>query len=157
MDSQGLADKLPRMKTLAILLAFVCCIAAHAATTAEQLSTVCQNANRSVNSKGKFDGKRTDDIYAAGQCEGFIEGWLQGIDQGVYTVDSKSYVVTIKWKELPPSMFTIGAALTKYLKENPLESGKPADKVLLTVLVKSDLLSAAPYIAPRASLASDLQ
>lgn len=143
------------MKILVLLLA-VLTPAPTLAITASELSATCQKSSNAVNMKGKFDNKRTDDIYASGQCDGFIEGWLQGVDQAVFFSGEKSVVITIKWDQLPKSMFTIANALDQYLKANPLESGKPADIVLIQVLRQSRLLSTTPYVSPTSTDATSV-
>jgi len=138
------------MKILAALLLMTLSSMAYAAvTTAAELSTSCQSASRAVKGKeSKYDSKHPADIYAAGQCEGYLQGWLEEIDGKAFTQNGKPVIATVKWSQVPNSMFTIAAALAKHLKDVPLDAGKPAAEVLRDLIYQNDLLTMAPYSDP---------
>jgi hypothetical protein len=71
------------MKTLALFLLALLYTFVARATTAADLVANCEKSNTATKSKGAYDQKHPDDIYQAGQCSGFIQGWLEGIDGAI--------------------------------------------------------------------------
>jgi hypothetical protein len=137
---------------VSILLLMLCSFAPLAkATTAGDLVASCEKSLTATNAKGQYAQKRPDDIYKAGQCSGFIEGWLEGLDGSILTGPSGSGVrlvaVTIKWNEIPGA-WKIAAALQKDLQDTPLDSGKSADEILRKILLANGLIEQKPYVVP---------
>lgn len=129
------------MKFWALGLLCLLPVGAQAATvTASTLSDTCQHANRAINVKGKWDGKKPEDVYATGQCEGFLEGWIAGIDGAILNDKGTFYVVTVKHDQIA-NVWAIADALSKHLADKPLEGGKPADTVLQDILATNGLLN----------------
>jgi len=118
-----------------------------APVSAGDLSSTCQKASRAINSKGKWEGKRPEDIYGVGQCEGFLEGWVDGIDGTILRGKNGLLLVSVKRDQIK-SMWDIATTLADYLKTHPLESSKPVDSVLQEILQESGLLTARPYQNP---------
>lgn len=73
-------------------------------TTAKTLSDTCQRVLNAVGtkgpSKGKWDGRRPEDIYASGECEGFIEGWMDGINGAILTNNKRPVSLQIKRSQI---------------------------------------------------------
>jgi len=129
---------------LALSVASRCC----ASVTAGDLLKTCQGVASALNSKGHYDLKHPDDIYFSGQCDGFIAGMLHGIDGQLYHNEDSYFLVTVKWAEVPESMFDIAVALKKHLDATPLDSGKDATDVLTNLLLTNGLLATKPYTFP---------
>lgn len=139
-----------RISFLTVLLLVMGCFAvrpAHA-VSASDLSDTCQKAGTAISGKGKWDGKRPEAIYAAGQCEGFIEGWIAGINGSILNGKNGLVIVSVREDQIK-SMWDIAQALAQHLKDAPLDSGKPADSVLQQILLDSGLITTSP--APTAS------
>jgi hypothetical protein len=139
------------MRLLALPILLLVSLTAGAQTTAKALSDSCQKILSALGSKGtakgKWDGNRPEDIYASGQCEGFIEGWMDGIDGAILTNDKGPILLQIKRSQITDS-WDIAAALVKHLNEVPLDAGKPADTVLRNILAQNDLITLTPYYKP---------
>ncbi len=120
---------------------------ANSQVSASDLSKTCQKASSAISSRGKWDGKRPDDVYAAGQCEGFIEGWIQGLDGSILRQEDKFVIVRIRQDQIK-TMWDIAVALVKHLDGNPLDSGKPADTVLQKILLENGLINTEPVFMP---------
>jgi hypothetical protein len=140
------------MKLLpALILAIVAMpVVAESGPTAADLNTACQKIRGAVNSKGKWDGKRSEDVYLSGQCEGFIEGWIEGISGSVLPYNGKPVSVRVKTEQLKDN-WTVADALNSHLKAHPLDSGKSADEVLRTILLANELSDLQPYIFDKES------
>lgn len=137
------------MKRISFLLALLMTrAAAHAeGTSAADLVATCGEVSNALSEKGKYIEAHPKAIYSMGQCEGFLEGWLQGIDGAIVQSDGKAATLYIRWGELP-SMWKIAGALTQHLKETPLDSGKSADSILLKVLRANGLIEVKAFVAP---------
>jgi len=139
------------MKRLALPVLLLISLNAPAQTTAKAVSDACQKILNAVGSKGatkgKWDGRRPEDIYASGQCEGFIEGWMDGIDGAILTNDKGPLLLQVKRSQIADS-WTIAAALVKHLSAVPLDAGKPADTVLRNILIQNELITLTPYYKP---------
>jgi hypothetical protein len=104
--------------------------------------------------KATWDEKRPNDIYAAGQCEGLIEGWMDGIDGAILTKGNTAVALQIKRTQITDS-WDVANALIKHLQQVPLDGGKPADEVLRNILVDHNLITLSPYIMPATGPGSD--
>lgn len=146
------------MKRLFLLGLLLTSLSAPAQTTAKGLSDSCQKILSAVGSKGttkgKWDGRRPEDIYSSGQCEGFIEGWMDGIDGAILTKGNTAVVLQLKRTQITDS-WDVAAALVKHLQQVPLDAGKPADEVLRNILVDNNLITLTPYIMPATGPSSD--
>lgn len=134
------------MKRAFLALAVFCVTTSIAhATTAADLLTACQNVNEALDTKGKYNSKKPEAIYKSGQCAGFIEGWLAGIDGAILTLSAdKLAVISVKTSQIK-SYWDVATALQNYLASHPLDKGKPADVVLQQVLIDAGLLTATAY------------
>jgi hypothetical protein len=139
------------VKVLVLLLTPCFLVPIAKATTAGDLVTSCEKSLTAINVKGQYEQKRPDDIYKAGQCSGFIEGWLEGLDGSILTAppgsSTRLVVVTIKWSAIPDS-WKIAAALQKDLRDSPLDSGKSADEILRKILLANELIEQKKYVVP---------
>jgi hypothetical protein len=139
------------MKSATVLLIFGLAMPALAQSSAKSLSDTCQKAFSATVTKGsakaRWDERRPNDIYAAGQCEGFIEGWMDGIDGAILTKGSTAIVLQIKRAQITDS-WDVANALVKHLQQVPLDGGKPADEVLRNILADNNLITVTPYIMP---------
>lgn len=142
------------MKVLLICVLVLSCGAvgwAQTSTSAGDLIAACIKSNKAVDSKGKYDKKHPDNIYKAGQCSGYIQGWMEGLDRAFLVSTSEKspaiVEVSVKWSEIP-DIWKIAAAVQKDLQNTPLDSGKPADTILRKVLVANGLMDLKPYNIP---------
>lgn len=134
-----------RFLLVAALLQIAACPWAYAASviSASDLASVCQKASTAINAKGKWEGKRPDDVFAVGQCEGFLEGWMEGIDGSILSGKNGPVLVSVKRDQIH-SAWDVAVALIDHVRDTPLDSGKAADTVLQSMLLESGLLSASP-------------
>lgn len=132
------------MNRLAILAAMsTLTMTASAQITSSSLSDACQKVTSALKANGKWDERRPQDIYLAGQCNGFIQGWIEGIDGAILTRNNGYVTVQVKRSQIKDS-WDIATALVKDMREQPLDSGKPADDVLSGILLSSGLLTLTP-------------
>jgi len=110
--------------------------------TAEALLNNCRNSDLAVQHKAydksfkKTDKVGTEEIYYAGLCYGYIQGWMEARDKTTAVVDGKIYVITI----MDAKLYDVYTALDKYLRDKPLDKGKLADTVLFTVFEQNGLV-----------------
>ena len=136
-----------RTAKLIVICLFVILPCRSNATTAADLVKTCEKVADSSTDKGKYIQAHSEAIEASGQCEGFIEGWLEGIDGAILQLDGKAVVLSIKWSEMP-GVWKIYIALRQHLENTPLDSGKSADTVLQKVLRTNGLINLQSFTPP---------
>ncbi len=110
--------------------------------TAGALLNNCRNADLAVQHKAydksfkKTDKVGTEEIYYAGVCYGYIQGWMEARDKTTAVVDGKVYVITV----MDAKLSDVYVALDKYLRDKPLDKGKLADTVLFTLFEQNGLI-----------------
>jgi hypothetical protein len=124
-------------------IALVCCASAQqngrTYAGATELAARCNKASGILSKDGKLRKKtETDTGYSAGQCIGYVEGVLDGIDGTDYTSDGKTFQVRV---ESISNEWDVVAAFLKDLADNPLDKNKTAEAVLLKVLLANGLVA----------------
>lgn len=149
-----------RVRDILLFTAIVALLApaCTAQVSAEELKKTCSAALGSVRNKagqGKpeqwiWHKDNPDAIYSAGWCSGYIRGALQGLNGMVLPLD-KPVILRVKNDQIK-SEWDVEAAFVQYMNANPLANGKPADVVLLTVLVDNGIVETTPYLAPSSGI-----
>lgn len=140
------------VRVLILLAAFFFGVAANgqsiqqAKFTAGDLWALCQSSDAAVQHGAYKNGfKKTDklgaeELFRAGQCYGYIRGWMEARDRTQAFVNGKLYVINV----LDSKLNDVYLALDKYLREKPLEKGKLADSILFTVFMDNGLIRPEP-------------
>lgn len=130
-----------------------CGVAAAQDYDAASIQTSCAHwASVKVDHKHhQFKGS-SEDLYQTGVCIGYFEGMMDGLnDTGGWGTDGK-LVFHIDRKSIS-STWDVVTAFYTYVNANPLAKGKPAWKILQTVLVNNHLAGFEPM--ERGALASE--
>lgn len=109
--------------------------------TAESVQASCDHWLKvHVNSKKEFKGN-SEDVYQTGICVGYFTGLMDGIDNtSGWSMGggSSNYMFHIDRSSIS-SIWDVIRAFYTYVRDNPLAKGKPAWKILQTVLIDNHL------------------
>jgi hypothetical protein len=109
-------------------------------STAESAQAACAHwAKVHVDGKTKGFKGSSENVYQTGVCFGYFAGLMDGIDNTSGWGDGKAdYLFHIDRQSIN-SIWDVITAFYKYVSDNPLSKGKPAWKVLQTVLIENHL------------------
>lgn len=129
--------------SVVFVLAAVGCASAQQKTRAyagaQELADQCRKASGIIDNNGKLRKKsETDTGFAAGQCSGYIQGLLDGIDGTDYSSSGKTFTIRVEYIS---NNWDVVTAFLNDLTANPLDKNKTAQEVLLKVLVNNGLVA----------------
>jgi hypothetical protein len=107
--------------------------------TAETVEASCAHWMKvHVNAKKEFKGN-SQDVYQTGVCIGYFTGLMDGIDNTSGWGDGRTdYTFHIERNSIN-STWDVIQSFYAYVQNNPLAKGKPAWKILQTVLIENRL------------------
>ena len=127
---------------LIVPLLLVSTIAHAQRAAADNLLDQCAKVNKVLDPKHptKYAKNEGEAAFSAGQCEGYLQGWVEATD-GSYRVSNSGKVILVHVDiDSIKSYWDIAVALRKNINDNPLDKGKTADAVLEKVLFNAGVL-----------------